>query len=83
MELFLIESPSFSSCGESESLKNKLNHVISWDFRIFNYFSNILHLLMYKDNFLDNYSNRKLFIIELYELVLYQLKVNFSDWLHL
>lgn len=71
MELFLIESFFFFSCGEFEFFKNKLNYVIFWDFRIFNYFLNILYLFMYKDNFLDNYFNRKFFIIEFYELVLY------------
>lgn len=60
----------------TELHKNKLNHVISRDFRIYHYFSNILHLLMYEDNYLDNYFNRKLFIIEHYEFVLYQLSLS-------
>lgn len=72
MGSFLTEIP-FTCCGESESLKSELNQAISWDFRIFNYFSNMQHLLVYKDNFLDNDFNSKLFIIEDSELVLNQL----------
>lgn len=65
MALFLTEMPlSLAMVNLTESLKNKLNHVISWDFKIFNYFTNRLHLLMYKDNFPDYYFSRKLFIIE-------------------
>ena len=36
---------------------------------------------MYEDNFPDSYFNRKLFIIEHYESVLYQLNLNKFFWL--
>lgn len=36
---------------------------------------------MYEDNFPDSYFNRKLFIIEHFESVLYQLNLNKFFWL--
>lgn len=76
MELFLIETPSFTSYEESESLKNKLSHVISWDFRIFNYFSCIKkkkNLLMYKEQFCRQLFQLRVFynwtLIVLYQLI--------------